>query len=232
MKKYTHLFFDLDHTLWDYNTNATETLFDLVDRYQIINGHPVDHHKFVQQFFIVNEGLWAKFDKGQIDKEYIRKHRFPYLLNKLGIEDFENVEKLQEDFIRECPTRGNLIPGAKEIVPKLAQRYSLFIITNGFDEIQHTKMKFSGLEEYFEEIITSESAKAQKPDPKIFTHSIRLAKADPNSCMMIGDNFNSDILGAKNSGIDQVYFNPDGRDNGYVPTYEISNLLELSDILL
>lgn len=232
MKKYTHIFFDLDRTLWDYDVNATETLHDLIERYQIINGYPVDKETFVKEFFSVNKDLWNRFDQGLIDKRYIRYKRFPMVLENLQIDGFDNVGNLQDDFINECPTKGNLINGAEHIVKQLSEIYPLTIITNGFDDIQGKKLKYSGLERYFNEIITSERANAPKPDPKIFDFAMNIAKAQKSSSVMVGDNFESDILGARISGMDQVHFNPEKRINRFDPTYEIHHLDQLTDILL
>jgi putative hydrolase of the HAD superfamily len=232
LKKYTHIFFDLDHTLWDYNANATETIHDLMERYGLINEYGAERETFLEEFFVVNDELWSRFNQGLVDKEYIRTKRFQIVLENLKINDFDKVEGLQEDFIAECPTKGKLIPGAGEIVRKLSKSYRLYIITNGFDGIQHTKVKYCGLEEYFEDIITSERAQVQKPDPTIFHFAMDLATVDKSCSLMIGDNIGSDIIGAISAGIDQVYFNPDNRVNGVKPTYEITHLDQLEDILL
>lgn len=232
MKKYTHIFFDLDRTLWDYDSNATITLHDLIDRYKLINGYPIRREDFIAEFFQVNDDLWARFDKGNIDKEFIRTNRFKMVLDGLGIDQFENLNQLQEDFITECPTKGGLIEGAREIIEKLSDKYSLNIITNGFDGIQHLKLRHSGLEEYFDEIITSERAQVQKPNPVIFDFALKVSKVEKSSSIMIGDNFDSDIIGAKAAGIDQIYFNPENRKNGFKPTFEITHLDQLVNILL
>jgi len=232
VSNYTHIFFDLDRTLWDYDSNATITLHDLIDRYKIINGYAIQKEEFIQQFFTVNDDLWARFDEGSIDKEYIRTKRFKMVLEGLGINEFNYIEQLQEDFISECPTKGKLIAGAREMIEELSRKYSLYIITNGFDGIQHTKIKFAGLEEYFDEIITSERAQVQKPNPLIFEYALKIANVDKSRSIMIGDNFDSDIIGAKAAGIDQVYFNPENRKNGFNPTFEITHLDQLSNILL
>ena len=232
MRKYTHIFFDLDHTLWDYDANATETINELLDKYRLVDDHAVDRDTFLKEFFLVNNELWSRFNQGQVDKEYIRTRRFRMVLNKLEVEGFENIKGLQEDFITECPTKGKLIPGAGEIVKKLSKAYTLYIITNGFDDIQHTKVKYCGLEDYFEDIITSERAQVQKPDPTIFHFAMDLAMVDKSCSLMIGDNIGSDIVGAISAGIDQVYFNPENHTNGVKPTYEITHLDQLADILL
>ena len=137
LSKYTHIFFDLDRTLWDYDSNATKTLDDLIDRYQIINGYPLEKDEFFKEFFIVNDDLWAKFDQGLIDKNFIRNNRFQMVFQRLGLSEFRYFEQLQNDFISECPTKGILIDGAMSIIEKLSGKYSLLIITNGFDGIQH-----------------------------------------------------------------------------------------------
>lgn len=232
MKKYTHIFFDLDHTLWDYNANAKETLHELLDRYGLVNNHGADKATFLEEFFVVNDELWSMFNQGNVDKEFIRTKRFRIVLDNLDINDFDDVEGLQEDFIAECPTKGKLIPGAGEIIRRLSNTYTLYIITNGFDGIQHTKVKYCGLEEYFEDIITSERAQVQKPDPTIFHYAMDLAMVDKSCSLMVGDNIGSDIIGAMSAGIDQVYFNPDNSAKDIKPTYEITHLDQLGDILL
>jgi putative hydrolase of the HAD superfamily len=154
------------------------------------------------------------------------------VLQNMKINNFDNIENLQEDFITECPQKGKLISGAGEIVKKLSESYTLYIITNGFEDIQHTKLKCCGLEEYFEDIITSERAQVQKPDPTIFHFAMDLARTDNSRSLMVGDNIKSDIMGARSAGMDQVYFNPESRANGVKPTYEITRLDQLGDILL
>ena len=232
IRKYSHIFFDLDRTLWDYDANATLTLYDLIDRYKLTNGYSIDNQTFIKEFLDVNDDLWARFDEGRIDKEFIRVNRFQMVLKRLGLNKFEDFENLQDDFINECPTKGLLIDGAENIIRQLAQEYTLYIITNGFDGIQHSKLSHSGLEDYFEEIITSERARVQKPNPLIFEYALKIANVEKSRSIMVGDNFDSDIKGAHSAGIDQVYYNPANKKNGFNPTFEITHLDQLANILL
>jgi len=187
---------------------------------------------FVDEFFRTNQELWRKYDQGLIAKDQIRKDRFPIILERLGINNFEKVNDLQECFLRECPQRGKLIDYAVEILEKLKGNYRLHIITNGFEEIQMTKLTYSGLDKYFEQIITSEKASFQKPDPRIFRFAMNSAGARPNESVMIGDNLNTDIQGAIKANMDQIYFNPGKVNHNHAVTYEISHLHELEMILL
>jgi len=226
------VFFDLDHTLWDYDANATETLIDLLSRYEVLKNSKVMESEFIAEFFITNGAIWNRFDLGLVDRDYIRKRRFPILLEKLGIGDFDLVEEFQNDFMSECPKKGKLLPEAEDIVRELAEIYPLYLVTNGFDEIQEVKLECSGLSSYFTHLITSERAKFQKPDPGIFHYAMNLAGADVQNSIMIGDNLLTDIQGARSIGMDQVFFNPTSIISDHSPTYEINHLTQLRDILL
>lgn len=232
MKKFNHLFFDLDETLWDYRANAKDTIVDLFDRFGLNENGRIGVGGFVDEFFRTNQELWRKYDQGLIAKDQIRKDRFPIILERLEINNFEKVEDLQECFLLECPQRGKLVDYAMEILEKLKGNYRLHIITNGFEEIQMTKLTYSGLDKYFEQIITSERASFQKPDPRIFRFAMNSAGARSNESVMIGDNLDTDIQGAIKANMDQIYFNPGKVNHNHDVTYEISHLHELEMILL
>ncbi len=234
MKKYKHLFFDLDETLWDYKANAHETLIELYEQFNLGSNSDLNVEDFVAEFFRTNEELWRKYDKRLIVKDQIRQDRFPLIFERLGVDGHKDidVEALQKNFIYESPKKGKLIDHAAEILITLSKHYSMHIITNGFEEIQTTKLKYSGIEKYFQQVITSERAHAQKPDPDIFLFALEAVKANISESVMIGDNLVSDIQGARGVGMDQVFFNPDKRNHDLEVTHEINYLFELSGILL
>jgi len=232
LKKYNHLFFDLDETLWDYRVNAKDTIIDLFDRFGLNENGRIKVRGFVDEFFRTNQELWRKYDQGLIAKDQIRKDRFPLIFKRLEINDFKKVDDLQECFLLECPQKEKLVDYAMEILEKLKGNYRLHIITNGFEENQKTKLAYSGLDKYFEQVITSERASFQKPDPGIFRFAMDSAGARPNESVMIGDNLNTDIQGAINANMDQIFFNPGKVNHNHDVTYEINHLHELTAILL
>lgn len=229
--RYKHLFFDLDHTLWDYNRNAGETLEELFIEYKLDDYTDYESVEFIQEFYRINNSLWSQFHRGEIPKENIRQKRFQILQQELSINGFNKWEDFQDDFIENCPKKGHLFPGAISTLNILRERFEMNLITNGFRDIQSRKIKYSGLTGYFENTITSETASSQKPHPDIFHFAFRKSNAKPETSLMIGDDQHSDIFGAKEVNMDQVLFNPDNHVVHQKPTFEISRLEELIDIL-
>lgn len=225
-----HLFFDLDHTLWDYETSSDETLKELWEQYRL-SSHGVPLNSFLDKFSEVNGQLWDRFHAGEIDKDVIRKDRFPTIYAELSINDNVSASDIQNDYINVCPTKSYLIDGVFELLESLKPRYELHIITNGFEEIQSTKLKSGGIGHFFDQVITSGMAGSQKPETAIFDYALDKAKAKRGESLMIGDNPISDIEGAYRAGIDQVFYNPDDMDCPITPTLEIKSLRELSKYL-
>jgi putative hydrolase of the HAD superfamily len=221
-----HLFFDLDHTLWDYETSSAETLKEIWESYHLVD-REVPLERFLQQFSEVNEALWNQLHAGEITKDVIREERFPVILSRLSISDHKLAMEIQEVYINECPTKPYLIDGAMDLLEHVSGRYKLHIITNGFGEIQGIKLRSGKIEHFFGEIITSELAGYQKPDKKIFDFALTKANVKTAEAVMIGDNPLSDIKGAQMAGIDQVFFNPDGQHCPVTPTLEIKSLRDL-----
>ncbi len=235
MKTYQHIFFDLDHTLWDYELSSKQTLAELYDKFELAakGGNGIDD--FMKHFNIVNDGLWDKYNKGEISQYYLRNNRFPLVFDAVGINprlcNESLTKKFNECFLEECSQKPNLIEGTKEVLDYLKDKYTLHIITNGFEEVQGIKLKCSGIDHYFDALITSEKAGSKKPYPDIYKYSLKATGADLQSSIMIGDNLNTDIKGARNYGMDQIYFNPHKTAHQIEITYEINHLKELLDIL-
>ncbi len=221
-----HLFFDLDHTLWDYETSSAETLRELWHQYRLADkGVTLDD--FLQKFTEINGRLWDRYHAGEIDKNVIRTDRFPAIFADLQVADPHAAEAMQQDYIYTCPTKPYLIPGAFEVLEALSAKYKLHIITNGFEEIQGTKMRSGGIRHFFDVIVTSGKAGSQKPEPKIFAFALDKARAKPEEALMIGDNPHSDIAGAHRAGIDQIFYNPHHLDCPVTPTLEVKSLPEI-----
>ncbi len=231
MKVYKHLFFDLDHTLWDFDRNAEETILELLEKYDLAEFGVTNGEAFIRHYQEKNEKLWTLYRAGKVKKEYLRVQRFRSTFKAYGIEDQELIHEFAEDYIRICPTKSHLIPNAIEILDYLHERYRLHLITNGFEEVQYKKLKHSNIRHYFREIITSEKAHCKKPDQRIFDYALRQTSAGKREGLMIGDNFEVDILGAQNAGIDQVYYHPEHNGQQNSATYTISGLDELKGIL-
>ncbi len=231
MKKYRHLFFDLDHTLWDYNRNVQESLSELYEVYALLELGIASQLEFYNAFLIVNDGLWEKFNKGKIDKSTLREVRFKMIFELLGLEKMAVPKELEADFLHRTSTKPHLFPYSKEILGYLQSKYELHIITNGFNESQSLKLNSSGLVSFFDLVVTAETTGHKKPDKRIFEFAMNRLGTTAVECLMIGDNPTSDIQGAKNAQIDQVFFNSKNVECDPEPTYSITGLKELENLL-
>lgn len=187
--------------------------------------------QFFDSFHHVNYQLWDDYNVGKIDKTNLRKTRFPRIFNHAGGQADAIPIEFEEDFMHRTSSKPHVFPYSKEILTYLKGKYQLHVITNGFNESQAKKMNSSGLTEFFDLVVTSETTGHKKPDARIFHFTVEALKTSHQECLMIGDNPNSDILGAINAGIDQVYFNPEGKQIDLNPTYTISHLKELESFL-
>lgn len=229
-KKYTHIFFDLDETLWDYHTNANEVLDDLFTKYSLPEKN-ITKEAFIREFHHVNTYLWDLYNQSLIEKEAIRDQRFARIFERLGLSSDHVPDGLDRDYLMSCPAKGHLMPFAKEALEHLKDKYKLHILTNGFNDVQGIKMKSSGIAHYFEHVITSDMANAKKPDIKIYDYALKAINSTSDKVIMIGDRMETDILGAMSSGIDQIYYNPKSIEHNEEVTYEIRCLSEISELL-
>ncbi len=208
MTRYRHIFFDLDHTLWDYDLAALHTLTHLHEKYAI--SCELEH--FIEAFKLINAQLWNQYNYGQIDKETLRSTRFGLVFEKLNMA-LPVPSKLSDDFIEICSAKPYLLAYAKEALEALKHDFCLHIITNGFTETQHIKLKSSDIHHYFKTITTSEDSHARKPQIEMFSYALRAANAQPNESVMIGDNYKADIIGAYEAGLLPVFFSPSPSPN-------------------
>ena len=228
---YEHIFFDLDHTLWDFETNSKEAFLELFDKYKLLEKGIASMDEFLVEYFLINERLWDGYRKGEIEKEQLRYDRFRQAFHKFGIVDDTLTVNFSDDYVNSAPYKTNLFPHAVETLEYLKGKYTLHIVTNGFEEVQYLKMKSSNIDHYFSKIITSERSGYKKPDKRMFEFSLSEAKADPAVSIMIGDSLEADILGARDAGLNQVYFNPKEIAHQEIVTHEIKSLKELFQIL-
>ncbi|ALD22766.1 HAD family hydrolase [Hymenobacter sp. DG25A] len=232
MKSYRHLFFDLDHTLWDFETNADVTLRHLFDHHDLQRFGTFTVDAFIQVYSDINHGLWRLYQNNKITQQQLRATRFPRTFVKLGLTEADSPAGISEQFTDILPKKSAVFPYTYEVLDYLRDKgYELHLITNGFKDIQYIKLNASCLTDYFQEIVTSECCGHLKPDTRIFQHALERTGATAAESLMIGDNLECDVLGAYNAGIDQVYFNPEKRRHFNEVTYEISCLSELRAIL-
>jgi putative hydrolase of the HAD superfamily len=228
---YKHLFFDLDHTLWDFEANAKETLLELYALHDLKTKGADDFDLFFNRYSFHNERLWDKYTKGFIKQEELRWKRVWLTLLDFKIADENLAKEMSAGFLEGLPNRKNLFPYTIEILDYLTHKnYVLHLITNGFENIQHSKLKHSNLTNYFKEIITSEQAGSLKPNKEIFEFALNATNANIKDSIMIGDNIEADIKGAMNAGLDTVFVNHLRAETDVKPTYIIYHLKELEDI--
>lgn len=232
MKRYRHLFFDLDHTLWDFDANATETLGQLFEEYSLARYGTFTLPQFTARYNEVNHALWRLYQANKISQQQLRDTRFHRTLTRLGVPETELPADISARFTDILPQKSAVFPHTHAILDYLRGKdYRMHLITNGFEDVQHLKLASSKLTDYFEEVITSEASGCLKPDPRMFAHALACTSATAAESLMIGDNLECDVLGAYNAGIDQVYFNPGKRRHFVATTYEISSLDQLRDFL-
>lgn len=233
--KYRHLFFDLDHTLWDFEANSRKTLEEL---YHTLNLEEKGIHNFDlfhQNYLVHNDKLWSRYRNGFIKVDELRWKRMWLALLDFKVADEPLAREMGNRFLELLPTRNLLFPHTNEILDYLfAKEYTLHLITNGFEKTQHSKLKYSGLDKYFVEVITSEGSNSLKPHKEIFEYAFQKTGALPAESIMIGDTMDVDILGAMNAGIDQIHVNHLSKEpqtiNDISPTYTVYSLKELENI--
>ncbi len=228
--KYKCLLFDLDHTLWDYETNSREALSELYIEFGLIK-KGIEEEDFLRTFYVINNELWDQYDRGLLHRDVIRNERFHRILLALGVNEYEMSLRLSHEYLSESPKKKNLIEGCKKTLDYLHPKYPMVIVTNGFDEIQSTKLSSSGIDHYFKSIVTSARAGYKKPSKEIFEFALRENNVSPTEAIMIGDNLLTDIAGARNASVDTVFFNPSRIIHNDAVDYEIETLTELRKIL-
>lgn len=227
MKHIKHIFFDLDHTLWDFETNSDIAFETIFKRHEV----KVDIKKFLNYYRGINEYYWKLYSEEKITKEELRLGRLKDTFVKIKLNvNLQLLESLSVDYINVLPNNNQLFVGTHEILEHLFVNYKLHIITNGFNEVQYKKMGNSGLTKYFDKVITSEAAGVKKPNPIIFEYALAMAKATSAESIMIGDNWEADIMGAKDAGLDVIFCNYNAQ-----PVSEniksVTNLIELKRYL-
>ena len=228
---YKHLFFDLDHTIWDFDKNAEETLHELYHSYNLRDLGLASPDQFIEVYTQNNHQLWAEYHIGKITKEKLRETRFSKTFIDLGLSPDRIPRQFEDDYVNICPTKTNLFPKTHETLAYLKRKYALHLISNGFKESTELKVTKNGLGEYFSNVVISEVVGFNKPDKAIFNHALGLANAGVEESIMIGDSVEADIRGAQNYGMKAIYFNPERKEKPDDVEQEISCLSELMSLL-
>ncbi len=231
MKKYSTLFIDLDDTLFDF-TGASREAFR--ETYELL-GYGRFFESFDQFLHIYeprNKELWIEYNAGKISKEQLNKIRYNYPLEAVGHANEELGAQFCREALGRIPHKNMLIPGAVELLDYLSGKYEMFILSNGFAELQSKKMATTGLTKYFKRVILSEEIGVNKPHRALFEYALEVSGAQKDSSLMIGDAFESDIIGAANAGIDQMFLNIKGEENPpFRPTFEVCKLCDIIQYL-
>lgn len=235
MQKYRHLFFDLDNTLYDFSANSKLALKEAFRQLGLLDLLP-SFDRYFEVYSQINDALWAAYREQKLSKEILRGKRHYDSLLQFDIQPTMKATEIDDCYLQVMTLQTELFPDTIHVLGELRQRgYFIHIITNGFKEVQHHKLINTGLKPFVNDIYISEVIKAPKPARAIFDYALKSSNARKKESLMIGDSWESDIVGAKNAGIDQVYFQIDGApeipDGSEAPTYTIKDLKELLTIL-
>jgi putative hydrolase of the HAD superfamily len=224
-----HLFFDLDRTLWDFEKNSQQALRILFEELSLKNSIN-NFYDFYHKYKNINSDLWVAYGKGKITKDELRNTRFEKTLSKFGIVDEVLNQQLNNGYIEISPNQTNVFPNAIETLKTLKNDgFNLHIITNGFKEVQFRKLNNCGFEPFFDVIVCSEDVGKNKPAPEVFHYA--MAGAIPSKSVMIGDDFHVDILGASNTGMKTILFDPENRHRKQRGDYKVESLNQIPEIL-
>ena len=234
MKCYDVLFIDLDDTLYDFSSNSLNVyreVYSLMGYDRWFN----DFDHYYTLYWQRNRELWALYGDNKITKDQLNAERYTYPLLKVGVPDAEAVgARFWDEAMKRLPLGALLMPHAREVLEYLRPRYKMYILSNGFSELQARKMRSGGIDHYFDGVVLSEDIGVNKPHPAIFEHALRVAGVTADRALMIGDNYEVDAKGAHGAGMDQVLYNAAGITlipEQWQPTYLIHSLLELKEIL-
>lgn len=229
--KYTDILIDLDDTLIDTAENTRLTLSEIYADYGLGNYFP-SFNDFYTIYYTNVIQLWDLYGRGRITKKTLQRERFVGALSTVEDIDDEKALVINDDFIERIMKKDTLVEGAKELLDYLQPQYNIHILSNGFTEMQYTKMESAGLSDYFDKVILSDMVGVNKPHPDIFAFALTEIEARIDEVIMIGDNLFADIEGAYDSGLDQIWYNPRNKPCDNVqPTYVVNRLVDIKSIL-
>ncbi len=222
-----HIFFDLDDTLWDFQSNSERVLGELFHEFNLNKKLNSELSEFLKEYKRVNLLFWSLYGQGKIDKVYLREQRFRETFKKFNYDNESDNMLITRAYLSRAPKGSTLKEGCLDILNYLKPKHQLHIITNGFSEIQSVKIASGGIRDYFQHIIISEEHGLYKPDARIFRLAENLCGADPKECVMIGDNLENDVQGAINAGWAAIHLDNENSTTGKIPS--IKKLPELKN---
>ncbi len=226
--KAEHIFFDLDHTLWDFDKNSGLAFKKILSEASIA----LDFKSFITTYIPINANYWKLYREEKISKKDLRYYRLKDVFDALNFEIEDTmIDFLADEYINQLPNFNHLFEGTFEILNYLKEKYQLHIITNGFEEIQSLKIENSGIADFFNQVITSESVGVKKPNPRVFQYALEKANAKPELSVMIGDNLEADIQGALDCGIRAIHFNSENLPDVPKNINSVNDLLEIKQYL-
>ena len=229
--QYKNIFFDLDDTLWAFSFNARDTFEEMYRKYEYDRYFRSFEH-FYELYERRNIELWAEYADGKVTKEELNRQRFLYPLEAVGEGNAALAKAFSDDFFAVIPTKSRLMPHAQKVLEYLAPKYNLYILSNGFQELQCHKMRSAGIDHYFKKVVLSDDIGVLKPWPEIFHFAMSATQSELRESLMVGDSWENDIKGAQGVGIHQVFYNVTGRTElPFKPTYQITDLKELLQLL-
>lgn len=228
---YKNLFFDLDDTIWAFSLNARDTYEEMYHKYKYDRFFDSFEH-YYSLYNRRNIELWTEYANGQVTKDELNRQRYFYPLEAVGAGDADLAKAYEKDVLSTIPTKSKLMPHAREILEYLSPKYNLYILSNGFKELQFRKMQSSSIDKYFKKVILSDDIGILKPWPEIFHFALSATQSELRESLMIGDSWENDITGAAKVGMHQVFYNPSSfAELPFAPTYQITDLKELMDFL-
>lgn len=228
---YKNIFFDLDDTLWAFSLNARDTYEEMYRKYGYDRYFDSFDH-YYSLYLRRNQELWVEYADGKVTKEELNRQRYLYPLESVGVCDSALAKAYEKDALATMPAKRKLMPHAREVLDYLSAKYNLYILSNGFKELQFHKMRSSGIDRYFKKVVLSDDIGILKPWPEIFHFALSATQSELHESLMIGDSWESDVAGAAGVGMHQVFYNLSGRmDLPFAPTYQITDLKELLDLL-
>ena len=234
MAKYTDLFIDYDDTLYDTYGNAVIALKETFELFHLERYFP-DPQVFYDEYWKTNIGLWTQYSKGEISRDTLILERFRRPLS-VGMGEDATKEKcleISDRFLDLCASKPGVVNGAHELMQYLQRRgYRMHMCSNGFHEVQYKKLEASHMRDYFHTIILSEDAGANKPSRLFFDYAFKITGASPATTLMIGDNLQTDIMGAQGAGLDTIFYNrfPE-HEKSQIATYSVTRLKDIMQIL-
>ncbi|MCC5946387.1 MAG: YjjG family noncanonical pyrimidine nucleotidase [Bernardetiaceae bacterium] len=224
--KFKHIFFDLDHTLWDYERNSAVALAEVYANYKLEEVWQVALQDFERAFRQATHALWDRYNRLEIDKIYIHTHRFAHIAEILSVPTPKDIEQLENAYQMLGPDGKILLPYSREVLEYLQHKnYKLHILSNGFDGTQHRKLKATDITQFFSHIITSETTGARKPHRNMFEYALSIAPCQAEEAIMIGDNWEADIKGAVAAGLAAIFYNPQKEEKEQIPQVQVVHCL-------